>query len=282
MPPLVVPPPAVPAEQALLAVDMQGYSRIPEARMASVRSDLDLVLATVLAQSGLEPPCLEDRAFKDTGDGAIFVLPAREVARVIDPLLGHLHSALTRYDHERLAASPRLRLRVAVHVGPLSQPDHRGDAINEVCRLLNSTHLRAALSAACDHNGFLAAAVSDPAYRRTVRAGRTPELAENRFLVTTARVEGKPDFAEPCHLYVPRLVPQLLAPYLTTTTSPDATQAAERPIVSNPDSARPSSSASAPVAPPHGPAPTFQFNGEMRDTTVAQDIGVLRIDRRGR
>lgn len=272
----------VPPEHALLAVDMQGYSQIPEARMAAVRSDLDLVLTTVFAQSGLEPPHPEDHAFKDTGDGAIFVLPAGEVARLVDPLLGHLHSALIRYDRERLAASPPLRLRVAVHVGPLSVPDHRGAAINEVCRLLDSTPLRTALSAARDHGGFLAAAVSDPAFRRTVRAGRTQELAQGQFLSATARVQGKPDFAEPCHLYVPRLVPQLLVPYMSASSSPAVAQTAEPGTASMPGSTQRSVPTSAVARPPHGTAPVFQFNGEMRDTTVAQDIQVLRIDRRGR
>ncbi|MFC7220871.1 hypothetical protein ACFQLX_22320 [Streptomyces polyrhachis] len=250
--------------------------------MASVRSDLDLVLTTVLVQSGLKPPRADDPAFKDTGDGAIFVLPAGDVALLVDPLLGHLHSALTRYDRERLAASPPLRLRVAIHVGPLSQPDHRGDAINDVCRLLNSTALRTALSAAREHDGFLAAAVSDAAFRRTVGAGRTPELPENQFLATTARIQDKPDFAEPCHLYVPRLVPQLLAPYLSTIPSPPAAPAADPITTSGPGSTQPSGSVAAPVHAAHGPAPAFQFNGEMHDTTVAQDIQYLRIDRRGR
>ena len=44
----------VPREQAFLAVDMQGYSQIPEAKMAPVRSDLDDVLTNVLAH--IEPP----------------------------------------------------------------------------------------------------------------------------------------------------------------------------------------------------------------------------------
>ncbi|MFF1911001.1 hypothetical protein ACFVYE_04985 [Streptomyces sp. NPDC058239] len=278
----VSPPSNVPPEHALLAVDMQGYSQIPEVRMAPVRSDLDLVLTTVLAQSGLEPPHPADPAFKDTGDGAIFVLPAGDVARLVDPLLGHLHSALARYDRERLAASPPLRLRVAVHVGPLSLPDHRGAAINEVCRLLDSTPLRTALSAARDHDGFLAAAVSDPAFRRTVRAGRTSELEVNHFLSTIAHVEGKPDFAEPCHLYVPRLVPQLLAPYISAVSSLATAQDAEPGTTPKPGSAQPPAPAAAPARPPHGPAPVFQFNGAMQDTTVAQEIQVLRIDRRGR
>ncbi|WP_030692142.1 hypothetical protein [Streptomyces globisporus] len=51
---------------------------------------------------------------------------------------------------------------------------------------------------------------------------------------------------------------------------------------SGPGLTQPSGSAAAPVRAAHGPAPAFQFNGEMHDTTVAQDIQYLRIDRHGR
>lgn len=256
----------VPPEQALLAVDMHGYSKIPEARMAPVRSDLDDVLTNVLAHSGLPDPRALPGAFKDTGDGAIFVLPAEDTARLIDPLLGQLHAALVRYDRERLASAPSIRLRVAVHVGPLTLPDHRGDAINEVCRLLDSNAVRQALTAARDlEGGFLAAIVSESAFRRTVRAGRTPELLEEHFLAATARVEGKPDFEEPCRLYVPGLTPQSLGRVMPS-----------EPAGGGP--AAPGASAVPPVA-SRGSA-VFQFNGAMTDTTVINEVGTMRIDRR--
>lgn len=208
----------VPPEQALLAVDMQSYSQVPEAKMAPLRSDLDDVLTNVLAHIGLQDPRQRPGAFKDTGDGAIFVMPAKDLARLVDPLLEHLHAALVRYDRERLASAPAIRLRAAVHVGPLSLPDHRGDAINEVCRLLDSQVVRTGLTAAREHQGgFLAAVVSEAAFRRTVRAGRTPDLDEEHFLRATARVEGKA-FEEQCWLFVPQLTPQVLAPLI----APDA------------------------------------------------------------
>ncbi|MFJ3106525.1 hypothetical protein [Streptomyces sp. NPDC086835] len=255
----------VPPEQALLAVDMQGYSQIPEARMAPVRSDLDDVLTNVLAHSGLHDPRDRPGAYKDTGDGAIFVLPAKDIARLIDPLLEHLHAALVRYDRERLASAPSIRLRAAVHVGPLSLPDHRGDAINEVCRLLDSQVVRTALTAAREHRGgLLAAVVSEPAFRRTVRAGRTPDLDEEHFLQATARVEGKA-FEEPCWLYTPRMTPQGLAPFI----SPEAPGGG----VGTPPAATPS------PAPGNSPA-VFHFNGDMTDTTVIGEVKKMRVDRR--
>ncbi|MFF5808914.1 hypothetical protein [Streptomyces sp. NPDC012746] len=260
----------VPPEQALLAVDMQGYSQVQEAKMAPLRSDLDDVLTNVLAHIGLQDPRERPGAFKDTGDGAILVMPAKDIARLVDPLLEHLHAALVRYDRERLAGAPAIRLRAAVHVGPLSLPNHRGDAINEVCRLLDSQVVRTALTAAREHRrGLLAAVVSEAAFRRTVRAGRTPDLDEEHFLRATARVDGKA-FEEPCWLFVPQMTPKALDPLI------------------NPDAPEDEGGTAAPTPPsgpggqgdPSRPPAVFQFMGDMTDTTVINKVGTMRIDRR--
>ncbi|MFD8978459.1 hypothetical protein [Streptomyces sp. NPDC059564] len=243
---------------------MQGYSQIPETKMAPVRSDLDDVLTNVLAHSGVPDPRIPPGAFKDTGDGAILVLPAADIARLVDPLLENLHAALVRYDRQRLASAPPIRLRAAVHVGPLSLPDHRGDAINEVCRLLDSQVVRQALTAAQEHRGgLLAAVVSEPAFRRTVRAGRTPGLDAEHFLRATARVDGKA-FEEPCWLYVPRMTPHALAPLVMPGT-PSGGKAA---------------STSTPSAEPESSSTVFRFVGPMTDTTVINEVKSMRIDRR--
>lgn len=257
----------VPPEQALLAVDMQGYSQIKEAKMAPVRSDLDDVLTNVMAHIGLQDPRDQPGAYKDRGDGAIFVMPARDVARLVDPLLEHLHAALVRYDRDRLPSAPTIRLRAAVHVGPLSLPDHRGDAINDVCRLLDSQVARTGLTVAREQRGgFLAAVVSEAAYRRTVRAGRTPDLDEEHFLRTTARVDGKA-FEEPCWLFVPQMTPRALSPLI------------------NPDPPEEGGGLAAPTLPtppagPSSPPSVFTFEGDMTDTTVINEVGTIRIDRR--
>jgi hypothetical protein len=208
----------VPQEYALLVVDMKEYSQIPEAKMAPTRSDLNDILATVLAQCGIEVTTLEN-AVKDRGDGAIFVLPAQYAARLVDPFLMHLSRALERHERTRLASAPSIRLRASVHTGPLESPDHRGDAVNDACRLVDSDAARQAMAAAVDHRVPLAAAVSDTVFRRTVRAGRTPALGEHRFQQATARVDGKPDFEEMCWLLVPGLTPAAISPYLTEDKS---------------------------------------------------------------
>ncbi|ADI11629.1 hypothetical protein SBI_08511 [Streptomyces bingchenggensis BCW-1] len=246
-------------------MDMQGYSQILEAKMAPVRSDLDDVLTNVLAHIGLQDPRDRPGAFKDTGDGAILVMPAKDIARLVDPLLEHLHAALVRYDHERLASAPAIRLRAALHVGPLSLPDHRGDAINEVCRLLDSKVVRTGLTVAREHrNGFLAAVLSEAAFRRTVRAGRTPDLDKEHFLHATARVDSKA-FEEPCWLFVPQMTPRALAP-LIDPALPGGGGGTAAPTPS--------------AGPSNPPGAVFQINGEMTDTTLINKVGTMRIDRR--
>ncbi|MFI9359353.1 hypothetical protein [Streptomyces lydicus] len=72
----------------------------------------------------------------------------------------------------------------------------------------------------------------DTVFGRTVAAGRTPALKEQHFHRATARVEGKPGFEQTCWLFVPGLVPSVLAPYLAQDSEavPDGrpSQAAER------------------------------------------------------
>lgn len=269
----------VPPEQALLVIDMQGYSKIPEAKMATARSDVDHMLDCVLAHGGLKLPQEADGAYKDAGDGMILAFAPYVLARLIDPVLGELNAALARYERQRLAGAPRIRLRASVHVGPLSLPHRRGDAINEACRLVSCQAAYYGLAAASDGGGYLAAVLSETAYRRTVAADRTPQLGVHHFLPTLARVEGKPDFAEPCRLHVPGLTASGLRSYV-----PDASAACsgthksgawwpaeDSPSVQGTDGAPPKAGTG---------GATFQFLAPLQQPTIANEIKKLRIDQR--
>ncbi|MET9183550.1 hypothetical protein ABZX88_35890 [Kitasatospora aureofaciens] len=256
----------VPPEQAVMVVDMKGYSRLPEAQMAPVRSDLDSILETVFAQSGLPAPHTLDAGYKDAGDGVILLLPPRHAARLVDPLLGNLSAALQRYEGIRMAAAPEIRLRAAVHIGPLSVPDHRGAAINDACRLINSDAAYQAMAAAFDNGLFLAAVLSEPVYQRSVQAGRTgSHVTDRHLLATRARVDGKPGFEEPCRLLVPGLPADSLRGYL-----PDPGSAAPAPP-ERPASEQPAKAGG-----------VFNFHETVTDSVIAKEIKSLRIDRRSR
>lgn len=266
----------VPPEQALLVIDMQGYSKFPEAKMKPTRSDVDDILDCVLAHGGLElPPEGDGGAYKDTGDGMILAFAPHVLGRLIDPVLGELNAALVRYEQQRLSGAPQIRLRASVHVGPLSLPDRRGDAVNEACRFISCKAAYHGLAAAAESGSFLAAVVSETAYRRTVAAGRTPQLGAHHFLPTVAYVEGKPDFAEPCRLHVPGLTAPGLRPYM-----PDADAAPGEKHNGGPEhrsgGAPPAQAADAGG---NGTA-TFQFHGPLHQPTIAGEIKKLRINQR--
>ncbi|MFJ8755322.1 hypothetical protein ACIREO_39350 [Streptomyces sp. NPDC102441] len=233
----------VPPEHSLFVVDMKNYSLVPEVKMAVVRSDLDSILSNVFTHIGLPDPQSLGDSYEGTGDGAIIVLPARHTARLVDPLLGLLHDHLLRYDKVRLASAPPLRLRVSVHVGPVPVIDRSCEAIVEACRFVDSESTRHALDVAVDNGCFMAAALSETAYRRSVRAGRTPDLTKHHFLKTMARVNGKPGFEEPGRLYTPGVSPAVVGSYLANHDSkrPASAQApsAQVPATSGDAAGRP-------------------------------------------
>ncbi|MFE7569817.1 hypothetical protein ACFU76_23075 [Streptomyces sp. NPDC057539] len=260
----------VPAEFALLAIDMEKYSQIPEAKMETARSDVDDILATVLAECQLQDLREIPDVYKDTGDGVILLFPPAVLARLVDPLLGRLNSALVRYERQRLASSQAVRLRASVHVGPVPLPRLRGgNAIVEVCRLLESRAVYQALSAASDSGAFLAAVLSETAYRRCVHGGYTPQLTHHDFLEALARVSNKPGFEDICRLHVPGLPAVALAPYITDASDPGPSA----PAPPSPPPAPGSPAASA------GSGGSFQFHAPLYDATVANTIEHLRYER---
>ncbi|MFD0533045.1 hypothetical protein ACFQY7_03920 [Actinomadura luteofluorescens] len=108
---------------------------------------------------------------EDRGDGVIVVLPpSYDPSRLAHPLPDHLRGALRR--HNELAAEhARMRLRIALHSGPL-ESDAKGivgTSVNHVNRLLDAPSFKEALAAVPADLGVLA---SDEFYREVIREGR--------------------------------------------------------------------------------------------------------------
>ncbi|GAA2107346.1 hypothetical protein GCM10009759_46340 [Kitasatospora saccharophila] len=197
----------IPDYRALFVLDMKGYSVVDSWRMANHWEDLESMLTTAFAQSGLEFEWRYPLYRDPTGDGLILALPLARARLLVDPLAENLHRLLAGHDRERLASVAPIRVRMSVHVGPL--PDsHRGDPINDLCRFVNSDAARDAVEVAEERGAFVALVLSHEAFQVIVRAGRTERLRAEDFRFTRAVVEKK--FAEPAWVHVPTVNAELL------------------------------------------------------------------------
>jgi hypothetical protein len=251
----------IPPEKTLFVVDIKDFSRAPESRMPLIRRDLGDILTRAFAQSDLAEEW-EQKDSRDTGDGAIFVLPPNRMSWFVDPLLSSLNQELIRYNKNQPKSMPAIWLRVSVDVGPLPPEDPSTASVN-ACRLVNSDLAYAGMKAAVEHGAYVAAVVSQTVFNRTVSADRLELLSGSDFLPATAQVIGKPSFNklnEPAYVHVPGVSPASTEAHLTPHQYSGAS-----PTTSTPPAPVGSAQASA--------APKFQFNSNVG--TVADHIGTI-------
>lgn len=194
----------IPEYRALVALDMKGYSSTPDHGMQGLREDFDDIVASAVAESGLGSEWTFHGPERDRGDGCIAVMPVRKMWRLIDPFPENLDRALARYDRVRRAITAAIRVRMSVHVGPVND-SVRCDAINDVCRLLDSSAARDAVAKAEELDSYVALVVSDPVFRVVVRSQRAPRLRQRDFLPARAEVPRK--YSEIAWVHVPRRSP---------------------------------------------------------------------------
>lgn len=199
----------LPRSRAIFAVDTEKFTRNPSARQPGLREAIPELLRAALATSGLAE-VWDDRTFpQGTGDGVVFLVPEERAPFLLDPLLDTLQQVLEEYDR-RLRSQDRnlrLRLRVAVNIGPVADADEQREAVgtpvNDTFRLLDSGSVRDELKHSNPDITLLAAIVSQRVFEDVVRGGFTPGLPPDRFRHVIAEVNGK-EFAQPAWIYVPK------------------------------------------------------------------------------
>ncbi|MDH6136224.1 hypothetical protein P3T37_005643 [Kitasatospora sp. MAA4] len=195
----------VPGYEAVLALDIRGYSKAASHLMSQMRTNLDAMVEVAMADSGLAEEWQQRKYWGDRGDGFLLAMPVQRLWRLVDPLPEKLETALADYDAHRQAADPEIRVRMSVHVGPLPS-DYHGDPMNDACRLLDSDAAKAAMEQAKKLDTFLALIISDAVFHAVVRAKRTLRLTADDFLRVRAEVDDK--FAELAWVHVPRRRPK--------------------------------------------------------------------------
>lgn len=200
----------LPPYRGILAVDTERFTGNPSARQPYLSAAVQEVLRVALERCG-HLQIWEQRRFpRGTGDGYMFGVLPEVLPFLLWPFLDALHKTLAEKDDSLRAINrgTRLRLRLSVNVGPVTEPgdesrDPIGDAVNTTFRLLDSSPVKDALKESNPDVTLMAVVVSQRVFDDVIRAGYTPALHPDQLMQVTAEVPGK-DFAEPAWLYVPR------------------------------------------------------------------------------
>ncbi|MFI6580296.1 hypothetical protein [Embleya sp. NPDC050493] len=156
----------MPSIRALFAVDAEKFTHNRDVLLPKVREAIGTVVREAFARAGLDWD--EQVAHvDDTGDGLILTMADDRTHQLVDAVYWLDRGLRSR---ARLHEGPSLRMRAAVHVGPIHVSDGSGAAKNELCRLLDDAFVRAALRST---KGHVAAIVSDIVYRTAVLGGYT-------------------------------------------------------------------------------------------------------------
>ncbi|MDA2807077.1 hypothetical protein [Nocardiopsis suaedae] len=199
----------LPAYRAVLAVDMERFSRTAAVHQQLVGRLIPEVLELALTRSGLVEVWKAPSFPRHDGDGYVLGTDPAHLPRLIDPFLDTLQEVLEE-KRPWLAAVDRdlrLRMRVSLGVGPLpdtgdgSGIDAMGDAMIDTHRLLDSGAVRRALSRSHPDTTLVAAIIGRRVYEDVVLGGFTGVDA-SRWAPVDAEVAGKGYRAEG-YLYVP-------------------------------------------------------------------------------
>ena len=124
----------------LVGVDIEGYSGRDALDQLLVQRDLSRTLDTAAERAGVA----RDRWTQQVrGDGELSVLPDDEVAPIVGDFTRELARTLNELNRSQ-PSRPRLRVRVAIHHGTLSEGPFgpAGEAPIVVSRLLDANPLR--------------------------------------------------------------------------------------------------------------------------------------------
>ena len=245
----------LPPYRALLAVDMENFSRTADRNQQFIGELIPKVLEAALADSGMERVWKEKLFARHGGDGFVFGTDPEHLPFLISPFLENLQRQLEAIQPTLAALDRKLRMRfrVSIDVGPL--PHHgsgdpknaMGKAMIDLHRRLDSEEAKAELKRTDPDATLVAAIISRRVYEDAVLGGFTP-LTPARWRAVRATVPDK-DFQAESYLFLP-----------VHTWGPESDEGSGGVHESGSDGGP----ENAPVAPGKGPAPM---------TKVANSVG---------
>ncbi|MBB5157097.1 hypothetical protein [Saccharopolyspora phatthalungensis] len=169
----------MPEHSALLAVDMIGSGSSRPEHLSSIPELVGDLTQAALRAVGLSSATAQDDQF--TGDGFLRAYPSRLLPTLVD-MVSVLDELLAAHNR---SAKPEIRLRVAVHLGPL--PADRGfyRPNIDVSRLLGAAAFKQVVHHCRKHitaDTFTTALIlSDSAYKTVFEGDYTRVITRNEF-----------------------------------------------------------------------------------------------------
>ncbi|QMU73326.1 hypothetical protein [Streptacidiphilus sp. P02-A3a] len=179
-----------------IAVDVAGYGGNNDRRQSEIQHELPRLLSRAASAAGLDRTRWR---VQPQGDGQVALVPQDEgEPRLVDDYIRHLVVELRKYNQQRTGAY-RMRMRAALHHGPVELADHgfAGRAVVATCRLLEADQLYQVLARRPDAD--LALMLSDDIFGTTVGAGHTTFVQEEFDSVLVRKKE----YEHPAWLWVP-------------------------------------------------------------------------------
>ncbi len=199
----------LPPYRALLAVDMENFSRTGDRNQQLIGELIPKVLEAALADSDMERVWKEKLFARHGGDGFVFGTDPEHLPFLISPFLENLQKQLEAIQPTLAALDRelRMRFRVSIDVGslPYHGPDDpknaMGRAMIDIHRRLDSEEVKAELKRTDPDATLVAAIISRRVYEDVVLGGFTP-LTPPRWRAVKTTVPGK-DFQAESYLFLP-------------------------------------------------------------------------------
>jgi hypothetical protein len=211
----------LPQHRALLGVDVIGSADNPGHHLDALKSATDSMMRVALDDTGI--PAAHVTNWQDTGDGALVTLPSSDLGRLFDTAA---QLEMLAAQHNRWS-KPEVRLRIAIHVGPVGdEPGYYEPRIAH-SRLLNAPVFKRiverCLAEHTDGTVNTGLIVSDDAYRAVFGGDHTYLAQQGEFASITVRDK---EFARSAWIRVPGFEAKSLTAFTEPAPEPAPAPAA--------------------------------------------------------
>ena len=205
----------VPQHRAMLGVDVIGSAQLPAHLMNAVPGTISKLVGTALEQSGVEPDHV--LSLEAPGDGVLMVLPSEQLGAILDAAVRLDQLTI---DHNRWN-KPEVRLRAAVHVGPVGDDGFHRARITHT-RLLGAPEFKDLLKRCQDEGAeetaTTAVIVSTEALDTAFSGDHTRVARRSEF--ASLPVAHK-EYRHEAWVRVPGFDPRSLAQFVGTSKTPE-------------------------------------------------------------